>query len=68
MGTENRYSVPRAMLADDGSFKEYLTNVFLRNQVDAIQLLAVAGTIPFHEPILWRHVLVYLKGYGSSAV
>jgi hypothetical protein len=71
MATENRYSVPQAMLADYGSFKEYLTYAFLRNQVDAIRSvdrrhMITCGFHPHHPAIGWMGSAQYIAGAAPS--
>ncbi len=71
IGTENRYSVPQAMLADYGSFREYLTYAFLRNQVDAIRSvdrrhMITCGYHPHHPAIGWMGSAQYIAGAAPS--
>jgi len=71
IGTENRYSMPQAMLADYGSFKEYLTYTFLRNQVEAIRSvdqrhMITCGYHPHHPAIGWMGSAEYVAGAAPS--
>lgn len=71
IGAEGRYSVPQTMLADYGSFKEYLTYAFLRNQVDAIRSvdrrhMITCGYHPHHPAIGWMGSAQYVAGAAPS--
>ncbi len=67
IGAEGRYSLPQAMLADYGSFKEYVTYAFLRNQVDAIRQvdprhMITCGYHPHHPAIGWMGSAPFIAG------
>ncbi|MHB8974463.1 MAG: beta-galactosidase [Pirellulaceae bacterium] len=64
---ESRYSMPQAMLADYGSFKEYVTYAFFRNEVDAIRSvdkrhMITCGYHPHHPAIGWMGSAQYVAG------
>jgi hypothetical protein len=67
MNAESRYSMPQAMLADYGSFKEYVTYAFFRNEVDAIRSIdkrhmISCGYHPHHPAIGWMGSAQYVAG------
>lgn len=59
------YTVPQAMIADYGSFKEWVTYRFLKAQVDAIRSvdtrhMIACGFHPHHPAVLWMGAAQYL--------
>ena len=68
---EKRYSMPQAMLADYGSFKEYVTYAFFRNEVNAIRSIdkrhmITCGYHPHHPGIGWMSSAQHVAGAAPS--